>query len=51
MDVHRYAPNVFQQKADLTFAFSTSDSSAQHVAAYIEGFLVQNDGQALASAI
>ena len=51
VDVHRYAPNVFQQKADLTFAFSTSDSSSQHVAAYIEGFLIQNDGQALASAI
>jgi hypothetical protein len=43
IDVHRYCANVFGPKTDLTFLFSTSDSSSQHVALYAEGLLIPTD--------
>ena len=44
VDVHRYAPNSFAAGTDIQFQF-TSSSGAQHVAAYVEGYLVKNDDQ------
>ena len=43
IDVHRYCPSVYQQKTDLVWTFSSSDSSNQHVAMYAELLLIKND--------
>lgn len=51
IDVHRYCPLVYQEKTDLVWTFSASDSTLQSVALYAELLLIQNDGQALPSAI
>jgi hypothetical protein len=51
IDVHRFCPLVYQEKTDLVWMFNSSNEALQSVALYAEMLLIQNDGQALASAI